>query len=140
MIGATSLLKVTAAVTDAVETSSEIELKTEIKHQEFIGCSRKVGTKNGRNADEPDEHASTQSGREHCALHASFVRRRGDGVEKSSVRSAMFIATRAAQSAKLRRSGMCLCSLGHCRVFFWGHGRIHAAPPELGGASPSLLL
>ena len=36
----------------------------------------------------------------------------------------MFIATRAAQSAKLRRSGMCLCSLGRCLLFesFVGRG------------------
>src|SRR5438876_12281352 len=57
-----------------------------------------------------------------CSLHASFVRRGGDGAAKSSVRSAMFIATRAAQSAKLRRSGMCLCALGYCGGFLWAHG------------------
>ena len=64
-----------------------------------------------------------QSARGLCCLHASFVRRGGDSVAKSSVRSAMFIATRAAQSAKLRRSGMCLCPLGYCGGFLWGHGQ-----------------
>ncbi len=50
-----------------------------------------------------------------CSLHASFGGRRGGCRTKSSVRSAMFIATRFARSAKLRRSGMYSCSLGFSR-------------------------
>ena len=51
---------------------------------------------------------------------------------KSSVRSAMFIATRAARCAKLRRSGMAGRSLGHGRRSVGARIPIHAAPPELG--------
>jgi hypothetical protein len=59
----------------------------------------------------------------------------GGGDAKSSVRSAMFIATRAARSAKLRRSGMYSRSLGHCRRSVGAKIPIHAAPTELGRAS-----
>jgi hypothetical protein len=58
--------------------------------------------------------------------------RRGGGGAKSSVRSAMFIATRAVRSAKLRRSGTYSCSLAHCRR---AKIPVHAAPTELGWAS-----
>ena len=47
----------------------------------------------------------------------------------------MFIATRAARSAKLRRSGMYSRSLGHCRRSLGAKIPIHAAPTELGRAS-----
>ena len=47
----------------------------------------------------------------------------------------MFIATRAARSAKLRRSGMYSLSLGHRRRSVGAKIPIHAAPTELGGAS-----
>jgi hypothetical protein len=43
----------------------------------------------------------------------------------------MFIAIRAAQSAKLRRSGMGSCSLGHCRRIVEAKVPLHAAPTEL---------
>jgi len=53
------------------------------------------------------------------------------GAAKSSVRSGMFIATRAPESVKLRRSGMSLRSLG-CR---WAY----AAPTELDRASGAVV-
>ena len=53
------------------------------------------------------------------------------GAAKSSVRNDMFIATRAPESAKLRRSGMSLRSLG-CR---WAY----AAPTELDRASGAVV-
>ena len=78
----------------------------------------------------------TQSARGLCSLHASFTRQRGGGSEaKSSGRSAMFIATRAVRSAKLRRSGMYSRSLGHCRRSVGAKIPIHAAPTELGRTS-----
>ena len=77
-----------------------------------------------------------QSARALCSLHASFTRQRGGGSEaKSSFRSAMFIATRAVRSAKLRRSGMYSRSLGHCRRSVGANIPIHAAPTELGRTS-----
>ena len=82
------------------------------------------------------ELALAECARPRCTLHASFTRWRcGGGDAKSSVRSAMFIATRAARSAKLRRSGMYSRSLGHCRRSVGAKIPIHAAPTELGRAS-----
>ena len=67
---------------------------------------------------------------------ASFIPwQDGVGDVKSSARSAMFIATRVAPSAKLRRSGICSRSLGHCRRFVGATIPIHAAPTELGRTS-----
>jgi hypothetical protein len=68
-----------------------------------------------------------------CTLHA-FLKRRdcGGGDAKSSVRSAMFIARRAARPAKLRRNGMYSRSLGPCRKSRLVLNAIHAAPTELG--------
>ena len=43
----------------------------------------------------------------------------------------MFIATHAAQAAKLRRSGMATRSLGHGRCSGGAKAPIHAAPTEL---------
>jgi len=57
------------------------------------------------------------------------------GDAKSSVRSTMFIATRAAGSAKLHRSGMSLRSLGDCRRVVGAKTTICAAPTELGRVS-----
>ena len=53
----------------------------------------------------------------------------------SSIRSAIFIATRAARCAKLRRSSMAGRSLGHGRRSVGARIPIHAAPPELGRVS-----
>ena len=47
----------------------------------------------------------------------------------------MFIAARAAQGVKLRRSGMSWPSLGHCRRSVGVKIPVHAAPTELGRAS-----
>jgi hypothetical protein len=51
----------------------------------------------------------------------------------------MFIATRAARSAKLRRSGMYLPSPGYCGRSVGAKIPIHAAPPELGRASEGVV-
>jgi len=51
----------------------------------------------------------------------------------------MFIATRAARSAKLRRSGRYSLSLGHCRRSVGATISIHAAPTELGRASGAVV-
>jgi hypothetical protein len=47
----------------------------------------------------------------------------------------MFIATHAARSAKLRRSGMYSRSLGRCRRSMGAKIPTHAAPTELGRTS-----
>ena len=51
----------------------------------------------------------------------------------------MSIATRAARSAKLRRSGMYSLSLGHCRRSVGAKIPIHAAPTELDRASGAVV-
>ncbi len=69
-----------------------------------------------------------------CALHASFTQSRGDDSPESSVRSAMFIATLAAPSAKLRRSGMDSCIRVRSRIdrgLWAAMSSLCAAPTEL---------
>jgi hypothetical protein len=74
------------------------------------------------------------------SVQASVTWRTGAaGAAKSSVRSAMFIAIRAARSAKLRRSGMYSLSLGHYRRSVGAKIPIHAAPMELGRASGAVV-
>src|SRR3989442_70516 len=58
----------------------------------------------------------------------------GDDDVKSSVRSAMFIATRAAVAAKLRRSGVFSWLVGVRRQRVGARGPSNAAPTEHGRA------
>ena len=52
----------------------------------------------------------------------------------------MFIATRVARSAKLRRSGMDSHSLGHCRRSVGAKIPGNAAPPELAWVSEEVVV